>query len=429
LAIGIYLLRHTFAKATPIRPAAGIFVAIVVPAIFYTAYYVGWFSIFFLLLLSAASYSWVAFHSGGHSACRGILWQRRNWHTIFPYCALSVICFIPFLLTYLPVLVELGGRPYDEIVTMLPSLIDYVNVGPSNWLWGRTLYSAVAGLGSRPMAHELTRGLPCCLLLTYLASSLYFIRTIRDYHLTVTKSGACKIVVGRNEANHDDKLRMLAAGLGAAILLAWVLMLKIENHSLWWLVTKLVPGAGSIRAVYRFQHVLAFPLAIVVAIAVHQTIKYTASHIDSRLKRSACFLVLGLLCLLLVGEQFNSGSLANYSKQQQRNMLAGIHHPPQQAKVFVVLPPAGLKVKPRWELQIDAMIIAQKYGLHTINGYSGQTPLGWDGIDDYGKPRYVQALRRWIQDYNLENDQLYYLDETTGAWLSSREYRLIQQGG
>jgi len=276
------------------------------------------------------------------------------------------------------------------------------------------------------MAHELTRGLPCCLLLTYLASCLYFIRAMRYYQLTVTQPGVCKILVGRNEANHDDKLRMLAAGLGATILLAWLLMLKIENRSLWWLAAKLVPGASSIRAVYRFQHVLAFPLAIVVAIGLHQSIKYAASHVGSRLKQSACFLVLGLLCLLLVGEQFNTGSLANYSKQQQRNMLAAIHHPPKQAEVFVVLPPAEAKVKPRWELQIDAMIIAQEYGLHTINGYSGQTPLGWDGIDDYGKPRYFQTLRRWIQDYNLENDQLYYLDETTGAWLPSSEYRLVE---
>jgi hypothetical protein len=429
LAIATYVLLHNFAKVTPVGIAAGIAVAAMVPAIAYTSYYVGWFSIFFLLLLSGVCYFWTSFHSAGNADCRRIFWQRHNWHIIFPYCALSAICFIPFLLTYLPVVVELGVRPYDEISAMLPSFIDYVNVGTNNWLWGKILHSTLARLGSRPMpmARELTRGLPCCLLLTFLISSVYSIRKVRHYQVTVTEAGTCKIVVGRNEANHDDKLTMLAAGLGTTILLAWLLMLKIGDDSLWWFVTKLVPGASGIRAVYRFQNILAFPLAVVVAIGLHQSIKYARRHIQSRLKRSGCAVVLGLFCLILLGEQFNIGGLANYSKEEQRSMLAGMHHPPGQAKVFIVLPPTGLKLEGPWEVQIDAMIIAQKYGLHTINGFSGHAPLEWDGIDDYGKPKYCRALLRWIRYYNLENDELYYLDETTGCWSPAWEYRPIQR--
>jgi len=204
-------------------------------------------------------------------------------------------------------------------------------------------------------------------------------------------------------------------------------MLKIGDDSLWWFVTKLVPGASGIRAVYRFQNILAFPLAVVVAIGLHQSIKYARRHIQSRLKRSGCAVVLGLFCLILLGEQFNIGGLANYSKEEQRSMLAGMHHPPGQAKVFIVLPPTGLKLEGPWEVQIDAMIIAQKYGLHTINGFSGHAPLEWDGIDDYGKPKYCRALLRWIRYYNLENDELYYLDETTGCWSPAWEYRPIQR--
>jgi hypothetical protein len=302
---------------------------------------------------------------------------------------------------------------------MLPSLIDYVNVGPNNWLWGKMLYSTMVGLNSRPMAQELTKGVPCFLLLTFLASLIYFIRKIIHYRLAKTQQGSYKIVVDGKEANDDEKLILLAASLGVAVLLAWLLMLKIHNYSLWWLVVRLIPGAGCIRAVYRFQHVLAFPLAIVIAIGVHLFIKYVTGHSHSYVKRSVYFIALGFFGLLLLGEQFNTGSLANYSKQQQLNMLANISHPPLQAKVFALLPDEGLKKSP-FEAQIDAMIIAQKYGLCTINGYSGQFPPGWSMVYDFDKPEYIFALGRWIQRYNLENDQLYFLDIKTGSWLVTK---------
>lgn len=300
---------------------------------------------------------------------------------------------------------------------MLPSFIDFVNVGPNNWLWGKTFYLTFAGIGTRPMAHELIKGVPVCLLLVFLVFLVYFIHKTRHYQLTVAQNGTCKIFVDGNKANEDGKLAILAAGLSVAVLLAWLLMLKINGFSLWWLVSKLIPGAGSIRAVYRFQHVLAFPLAIVVAIGLHQSLRYITDHIHSCVKRSVYLVAVAVLCILLVGEQFNTVSHANYSKQQQRYMLAGIDHPPQQAKVFALLPAEGLNKAP-YEVQIDAMIIAQKYGLHTINGYSGQSPFGWNGIYDVDKPEYILALGLWIQHYNLESDQLYFLDAKTGSWLS-----------
>jgi len=418
LAIGIYLFLQNFRKLSSIRIAVGIFVAIIVPAIFYTVYYVGWFSVFFLLLLTGIFFAWGALHLGGKTVWQCIICKRENWQKILPYCVLSIICFIPFLLTYLPVLNQFGGRSFKEIATMLPSFIDYVNVGPKNWLWGEFLYSAFAGIGSRPMAHELVKGTPVFLLLTFLTFSVYFIRKAKYYQMIASQDSSCKIAVDGNEANADERLAILAAGLGIAVLLAWLLMLKIQGFSLWWLVSKLIPGAGSVRVVYRFQHVLAFPIAIVVAIGLHQSINYASGHIHSSLKRGAFLVAVTIFGLLLVGEQFNTGSLAHYSKQQQKEMLAGIHQPPQQAKAFASLPAEGLKKYP-FEAQIDAMIVAQKFGLHTINGYSSWVPIGWWGIHNFNSPEYLLHLSRWIQHYNLENDQLYFLNLKTGNWLSA----------
>jgi len=418
LAIGIYLFLRNFSKPASIGIAAGIFVAIIVPALFYTSYYIGWFSLFYILLLSVVVAVWSIMHSGVKVVWQCIIWKRKNWQKILAYCTLSAVCFIPFLLTYIPALRQFGNRSYQEIATMLPSFIDYVNVGPNNWLWGKMLYSAFVGLDLRPMSWELIKGLPICLLLVFLALSVYFICKTKHYQLNVAKDNTWKIIVDENEANDAAKLAILAAGLSVTVLLALLLMLKIQGFSLWWLVTNLIPGAGGIRGVYRFQHVLAFPIAIVVAIGLHQAVNFATSHIHSSVKRGACLVAIAVLCLLLFGEQLNTGSIANYSKQQQLDMLAGISSPPHQAKVFALLPAEGLKKDP-CEVQVDAMIIAQKFGLNTINGYSGQRPPEWIGMYYFDKPDYIVYLYSWIKRYNLENNQLYFLDTKTGKWLSA----------
>lgn len=424
LAVGIYVLLQNFGKITSTGVITGIFLALLVPAIFYTSYYIGWFSLIYLLLLSVVCLAWSVLHSSSTDVWRCILGKREYWQRILPYCMLSAVCFIPFLLTYVPVLRLFGSRSYQEIATMLPSFIDYVNVGQYNWLWGQALCATVAGIGSGPMAWELVKGLPVFLFLTFLVLFLvYFIHTTRHYQLNVTQDGTCNIVVTGNEANDNDKLTILAVWLSLAVLLAWLLMLNIRGFSLWWLVFKLIPGAGGIRAVYRFQHILAFPIAIVIAIGLHQSINYIADHVHSYVKRgvwSGCIVV---FCLLLLVEQFNTFSLANYSKQQQHEMLAGISHPPQQAKVFALLPAKGLKKLP-YEAQIDAMIIAQKNVIHTINGYSAQSPPGWNGMYDiFNEPEYYFYMIRWIQQHHLENDQLCFLDLTTGNWLTGKNLR------
>jgi hypothetical protein len=97
-------------------------------------------------------------------------------------------------------------------------------------------------------------------------------------------------------------------------------------------------------------------------------------------------------------------------------MLVRIHHPPQQVKVFALSPAEGLKKLP-YEAQIDAMIIAQKYDLYTINGYSGYSPPGYGYICDFSKAEYIVDLARWIKRYNLGTNRLYFLDAKTGSWL------------
>jgi hypothetical protein len=388
VALGIYLFLRDFPKATSGGRVGGMIVAVLLPAIFYTSHYVGWFSLFFLLLSEAVSGAWARLHWRGSVPERHILWNRDIWKGVAPYLALSGVCFVPFVMTYGPALGQFGARRYSEMVSMLPSPIDYVNVGPTNWLWGRAL---CAGRGSRPLAPELVKGLPVGLLLVFLMAWLRCVRKTRPYRVDVAEDGRFCVLVEGRPINDEGRLASLSAGLGAAVLLAWLLLLRVHDLSLWWLVAKAIPGASGIRAAYRFQHVLAFPVAVVVAIALQQVLNHVRRGGHSPRKRNLQWAAVVAACLLLVVEQFNTGGVALYGKQQQRDLLARIQPPPRQAKVFALLPGTEWGRKPL-ETAIDAMIVAQHYGLYSINGYSGQWPRGGEGLSDTRKPEYLSHL-------------------------------------
>ncbi len=419
LAIGIALFLQNFKKPSIIGILAGIFVAILIPAIFYTSYYVGWFFVFYTLLLLGVGYGWCLTHRCGKAVWRNIVYQKASWQKILPYCIVSAICFVPFLLTYIPVLQQFGNRKYRGIACQLPSLFDYLNVGADNWLYGKILNGNFAGMNSRPMAHELSKGLPVWTMLVFLLISTYYIWKTVNWQYKESQDSSSIMILNGIELNDVGKISIVVASLSLSVLFAWLLMLNIQGISLWWLVLKLVPGAGGIRAVYRFAHVLAFPISISIAIGLHQLLSYTTNYIHSDGKRNALLTFLSIIFLLLLVEQFNTGSLAKYSKQKQQNMMDGVPQPPQQARVFALLPTKGSNKLP-YEAQVDAMLIAQKYGLQTINGYSGQFPHGWDSILHYNKPEYTVSLNGWIKRHALEDKNLYFFDTTNGVWLPYR---------
>ncbi len=65
------------------------------------------------------------------------------------------------------------------------------------------------------------------------------------------------------------------------------------------------------------------------------------------------------------------------------------------------------------DYQLDAWQIANQYNLVTINGYSGQAPIGWK-LDNPRYDYYNEAVNRWLEINNLEN--IYVYDITTKTW-------------
>jgi hypothetical protein len=58
--------------------------------------------------------------------------------------------------------------------------------------------------------------------------------------------------------------------------------------------------------------------------------------------------------------------------------------------------------RPFWAVQVDAMLISQRLGLPTVNGYSGGTPPGWTTTDPFD-PTYGASISRWLDAHGLRS--------------------------
>jgi hypothetical protein len=417
LAIAIFLFIKNFSKKNFQGRIAGVFIAVFVPCFFYTSYYMAWFTMFFILLLFFIFVIWLLLQKSDAQLWRTIFLNKQLWKKLFPYIIIGVICFIPFFITYIPARQLQGSRSYEEILTMLPTFIDYINVGPSNWIWGD--YFNSEELRNRPMSRELDKGLSLVLFFTFVIIAIIFIRKARNYKLQRTHEGEFKMSSKIDGANTVHWQTILVIGLSLAVLLAWVLLLKVGDYSLWWVVIKITPGANALRIVCRFLQFLVFPVSVVLAVGLNR-----ALNIIPNIKETAVqFVILmsiAVISLFIIVEQFNTAPTSNYSKHQQLEMLSGIQAPPSDATVFTLLPNSGLD-RNAFETQIDAMMIAQKYNLSTINGYSGSPPLGWNVTHDINDSFYPNLLNRWILYHQLNNDHFYFLNLKTGKWSPGKE--------
>lgn len=68
------------------------------------------------------------------------------------------------------------------------------------------------------------------------------------------------------------------------------------------------------------------------------------------------------------------------------------------------------------------MLISQKIGVPTANGYSGWIPLHWDAIDPKG-PGYVQSMDNWLGINGLAADACVY-DLVAKVWTTHSAVRM-----
>lgn len=343
-----------------------------------TSYYMAWFTIFSACLLTLC---WLVLTGHWRPATLLDLLRRHGATLACGFGAFAVL-ILPFLATYLPKIRETGGKSYEEMLGYLVTpLIDMINVGPDNYLWGwifRPLFALVhavlpddPALPRRVLGFEHEAGLPlitCVLVVT----------------------AAWRIIVRRCATEGDGATAGAASvelrAFAWAMMIAWALTLQFWIASPWGLVFEFVPGAKGLRVVSRYQLWLVLPFLLLAVAAWRDRATWLAR---SRPGLAA------ILLLLLVVENLGSETAAQLDRTDNRAALWGIPRPPAGCTNFYVA--ASRRGEPlylnrymndRYPHNVDAMLLAERWRVPTINGFSTFNPPDWN----FGEP--------WAADYD-----------------------------
>ena len=285
-----------------------------------------------------------------------------------------VIGIIPFALIYGPLLKSASARDFSEYLFFAPTFPDVANLG-ANFVWADLLDKIGLVFNDRSMAggeksFALTPGLQILVISSLLIG-------IRKRHW---------------DAGDQDRL-MRAIVIGAAIvpIALFFVTVKIQNYSAFLVLMKILPGAVGVRSGYRAMIVANFFAVIAVAFAIDRLFwmlsAYRAAGTTVMLARSSvvALVILGLL------EQVSLSHSSSLSRVFERARFDQVSAAPIDCRSFYIAYEPG---QPPTSVQIDAMLVAQKIGIPTINGYSGNVPIGWNLLDS-AAASYEQNARAW----------------------------------
>jgi len=231
-------------------------------------------------------------------------------------------------------------RSIDEIESMLPRLASYL-YSTNSRLWRFSWFH----FRILPMPHEQAMFVGAAPFLA-IAAALFLRR--------------------RRRAPADSHFLPALGALALVVLFT----LFIQRHSLYQLI-ETAPGVNAIRAVTRVIVVLLFPFAILLASGLDASIRAPAANPALRV------LAVAITALMV----FESAYVGHYvtTQQEWRDRLTEL-----EARLPPVLPAAPILMVGKSSegfdeaVQLDAMLLAQRRGWQTLDGYSASPPPGYD---------------------------------------------------
>lgn len=342
-----------------------------------TSYYMTWFFGLFVIIFVV---SLLAFDARSVWTPVAALVKLRWFLPIM--IVIFIVSLAPFLLVYLPALRETGGQSYSTQLSYSLQAQDILNTGSSSLVWRRimTLLNAPGGRIWRDGEYQV--GLTPELLATLLAALIGTFVTFRRRSSPPMRALACAVVVGL------------------------VLPVSFSGHSPWFLVDALVPGARGVRVIARFYLFLSFPICVLIAL-------YLGKRQESKPSlRPATFVLLVAICIC----QLNVRPPLELDVRKQMALLDRASFPPSTCKSFYVINPLPASVTRDDRLyrqNVEAMALADHFGLPTLNGYASFNPSDW--IFDES-PSYPADVATYISKNGLSHVCQY--DIAANAWKS-----------
>jgi hypothetical protein len=369
---------HSVALAALVGLLSGLFI--------FSTYYAAWFTLLaavivaVLVVLLSPRAAW--------SECRAAV--RTGWRSLLAVVVGAAVGVIPFLVTYLPVARQEGTRSYSDAIAYAVTWHDLDNLGSGNLLWAHLLHYTWAT--PSPSTYEFS----------YAISPLLF--------LSVVAGGVVLAWAGVTHRLRVTPLVRLTLALCATTVILAVLPVKTRFGSPWAVVWH-IPGATAIRAIDRIG--VVSDLVAAVALVLVATVAWTSW---GRLRHSLPWRVAALVLLcVLVAEQAHDSSATALRRNAQLSALAAVPPAPPGCTSFFVTD-SRPTAAPDYAQQTSAMLISQRLGLPTLNGYSGEVPPHW-GLTDPTVPTYLMSVRQWETANGLTSG-VCSLDLTTDTWHS-----------
>jgi hypothetical protein len=291
----------------------------------YGGFYWGWFLFFFLLVAGVATLA------SRELRPRLLAALRTHGPALVLFGVVGLAVLAPFVLHARQAIQTVGLRSFSETEGMVPRFWSWFYLGPTSWLYGWTNPFRQFQRLPIPWEHQLGVGL-----------------------VTTVVAG-----LGLWRARGQPAVRLMLVVTVVTVLLS---TRYTGGHTPWFLIFKVVPGAGAIRAVSRVGVWLLLPAAVGVALFLQRQL--TAG-------RTALAVGLGALCLL---EQGVSGPTFE-GLEARADVRALVERLRPDCGTFFYAPTSG--EFPDFKYQLDATWAAMEAGVPTVNGYSGNAPRGW----------------------------------------------------
>lgn len=356
----------------------GVAAAILFAAWIMTAYYMAWFFVFLATMTVVAGL--LMLDRARRDAIARV--GQREWRTLLVTGGVLAAASVPFLLVYAATAQETGMHPWPNAKFYAPPLIDTINVGPGNLLWGDLFLRlrAFAQPGA-PIDHEFISGVSPLLLICALAGMAASFRS-----------------------GWPQPYRWLAV----ASLVTWALALRFGSASGWKAVFYLFPGAEGLRVIARYQLFLLLPL-IVFAVR-------WLDRVRGRIARIAAIAA----GLFIVAEQLNAGDVSHFDRPAELAAMAAVPPlPPSCASFYIVTArhrpyPHATHDDTLYPQNTDAMLVSALQAAPTVNGFSTFNPPDWDFARSAAAD-YRARVRRYARRHGLR--RVCVLDRARGsAW-------------
>lgn len=340
--------------------------------------YQGWFVVFWLCLLAAIVF---LAPSTRRSA---VQIARKFWPALTGAALVFGAGLIPFFLVYMPVANSVGPRPYPVASTLTPDAWSLIQMGERNYVWGglATAVARVHPLGST----ELNIGIGLVPSLALLGLMLWSLKTIASDFRDWTPNGRT-----------DSRRVFVAATILACALFYAIGMRYWGGASPWQFVYEFVPGANGLRAIARYVLVLALPMSIGFALAMHRCLATISVQPTALARRGMTAALLAVATFGIFEQLARPRTFSARSELSRVEALAASL--PKNCGVFYAAA-APVQVPMKHEYQIDAMLVSAISGVPTVNGYSGHVPPGWT-LREVETPDYEQRVARWIAQHHV----------------------------